>query len=123
MGGRKPPIRISESFLASRSFSLLALVAQYGFPGKLDFVSLFADTFDENLLAFLQFVAHVANAAVGDFGNVKQTIGARKDFDERAKIHDTANRANISLTDFRFRRQTSNPRDCRFCCSPVGRGD
>src|SRR6266550_2675971 len=90
MGGRKPPTRVSQSFLAGGSFSLLALVEQHGFPGKLNFVPFFADAFNENLLAFLQFVAHVANAAVGDFGNVKQTIGARKDFDERAEIDDAA---------------------------------
>src|SRR5438045_9584582 len=82
-------------------------------PGKLNLVAFLADALDHNLLAFLQFIADVANAAVGDVGNVQQTISARKDFDESAEIDDPADGADVGLAHFSFGRQPANPRDCR----------
>ena len=53
-------------------------------PRKFDLVAFFADALDHDLLPFFQLVAHIADAVVGDFRDVQQSIGAGKDFDERA---------------------------------------
>ena len=70
---------------------------------QLNFIAFFADAFDEYLLTFLQFIAHVADAAISDFGNMKQTISAGKDLDESPEVDDAANRADVCLADFGFR--------------------
>jgi len=51
-------------------FGVVVLVMKHGFAGKLDLVAFLANAFDQNLLAFLKFIANVANAAIGDFRNV-----------------------------------------------------
>ena len=76
------------SFAGAGCFRFFALIAQNGFPGKLDFVPFLADAFDQNLLTFLQLVTHVLHPAVGDFGNVQEPIGSGEDFNERAEIDD-----------------------------------
>ena len=71
----------------------LFFVAQHGAAREFDFVAFFADTLDHYLLTFLEFVAHVADAAVGNLGNVQQAVETREDFDKRAEINDARNRA------------------------------
>jgi hypothetical protein len=71
---------------------------------ELDFIALFADAFDHNLLTFFQLVAHVAHAAIRNFRNMQQTVNARENFDERAEINNSGNRAEIRFADFGFRR-------------------
>ena len=46
------------------------------------------DAFDEELLAFFELVAHVANVVVGDLGNVKESVRSRQDLDEGPEIGD-----------------------------------
>ena len=84
----KPEIAGLVSFAGTGCFRFFALIAEDSFPGKLDFVPLFANAFNQNLLTFLQLVTHVLDAAVGDFGNVQQSIGSGKDFHEGAEIDD-----------------------------------
>ncbi len=76
---------------------------QNSLTGKLDLVAFLADAFDDDLLAFLQLVADVADAAVGDLGDMQQAVRAREDLDKSTEIDDTRNR-----THDRFRR--SRPR-------------
>ena len=42
---------------------------------------------DGVLVAFLQFVADIADAVLGDFADVQQPVGTREDFDKGAEIH------------------------------------
>src|SRR3982751_3365859 len=87
---------------AAGGLGLLLLFAQDGLSGKLDFIALFADTLDHNLLAFLQFVAHILDPAVGDLRDVQEPVRAGKDFDERSEIDDARDRAEVGLTDLGF---------------------
>src|SRR5689334_12481672 len=93
--------------LASR-FGFAVLVAQYSLARQLDLVALAADAFHQDLLSFLQLVAHVFHSSIGNLRNVQQAVSAREDLNERAEIDDSRNRAEIRLTDFRFSGQTTN---------------
>ena len=44
----------------------MVLVMQDRFARQFDLVAFFADTLNHDLLAFLQFIAHVANATISD---------------------------------------------------------
>ena len=96
------------------SIGLLAFIPKDGLAGKLDFVAFFADALDHDLLAFFQFVTHVADAPVGDFRNVQQAVSAGKDFDEGAEINYAAHRSNVGCADFGIRSQALNPSDRSF---------
>src|SRR5438067_11580588 len=87
---------------------LALLISQDGLARQLDLVAFFTDALDHNLLAFLQFVTHVADAAVSDFRNVQQSVGAGKDLNERAEIDDSIYRPDVSLADFGFRREPTD---------------
>src|SRR5215510_4885339 len=79
---------------------LLSLVAEHGFARKLDLISFQADDLDHNLIAFLEYIPHVANAALIDFRDVKQAIRSRKNLDERTKIGNAYDFSTIRLSDF-----------------------
>src|SRR5260370_32055120 len=91
------------------------LFLEYSFSRKLDFVAVFADALDHDLLSFAQLVAYVANPAVGDLGNVQQAVGPGKDFDESAKVDDSRDSANVGRANFGFRGQTANPINRSLC--------
>src|SRR3712207_6349822 len=52
--------------------ALLLLLPQDGLAGELNLVALLADALDHDLLPLLEFVAHVADAVLGDLGDVQQ---------------------------------------------------
>jgi hypothetical protein len=95
-------------------FGLPLLVAQHSLPRELDFVAVLADALDEDLLPFFQFVTHVLDTAIGNLGNVQQTVCSGKDFNKRPKVHNSVYRAEISLADLGFRRETSDTIDRRL---------
>src|SRR5215510_66430 len=102
---------------------LLSLVAEHGFARKLDLVSFQADDLDHDLVAFLEYIPHVANAALIDFRDVKYTLGPRKNLDEGAEIRDTYDFSTIRLSDFRSGRQVRDDLDGFLGRRPVGRRD
>src|SRR5579864_9820360 len=53
-------------------FQLFALFAQDRFAAQLDFVAFERQDFDQNLIAFLQLVAHVLNAIFRDLADMQQ---------------------------------------------------
>ena len=89
-------------------FLFLFLFAQDSFPRKFDLVAFQADHFHHHLIAFLQHVSNVSDAALVDFGNMKQAVGAREDFDEGAEIRDANDFAAIRLAHFRCGRQVGD---------------
>jgi hypothetical protein len=95
----EPKIQIYLNLIFSR---LRLFFFQDGFAGKFYLVAFLADTFDHNLLSFFEFVAHVFDAAVGNFGNVQKPVQARKNFDKRAEIYDAVDRSEISFSDLGF---------------------
>src|SRR5687767_9958316 len=93
---------------------MLGFVAEDGLAGKLDLVAFLADALDHDLLAFFQFVTHVADAPVGNFRDVQQAISAGEDFNEGAEINDAAHRSDVGCADFGIRGETLNPSDRSF---------
>ncbi len=79
-------------------FGLPAFVAQDGFSRKLDLVPS-PDALHQDLLAFFQFVAHIFHAAVGNLGNVQQTISSGKDLNKSTEIDNARNCSQISLAN------------------------
>src|SRR6266487_4932709 len=85
MNAGKRGLQLANLFLRKRSennlitiagaggFGLPLLVAQHCLPRKLDLVAVLADALDEDLLSFFQFVTHVLDTAIGNFGDVQQT--------------------------------------------------
>src|SRR5690242_18289795 len=57
-------------------FQLLALLFKHRFAAELDFVALQRQHLYQDLIAFFQLVAHVANAVLGDLADMQQTVGA-----------------------------------------------
>src|SRR5262249_14986699 len=111
------------SFLTTCCAGLPRFIAQDSLTRKLNLVSIFADALDHNLLPFTQFIAHVANASIGNFGNVEQTIRAGEDFHKRSEIYDPAHRSNISLAHLSLGSQPADPVHGRLCGRTVGGGN
>jgi hypothetical protein len=63
--------------------------ASTAFARKLDLVAFLADALDEDLLTFFNSSRTSFHAAVGDFRDVQQTIGAGKDFNKGAEVDDS----------------------------------
>lgn len=64
------PLHLAVAALAG-SFGFPVLLSQHCLARKLDLIAFAADAFHEDLLTFLQLVAHVFYATVGDFGDVQ----------------------------------------------------
>jgi hypothetical protein len=66
-------IRIMSSYRITRTrgLSFAVLIAQDSFSRKLNLVAFFADTFDQDLLSFLQLIANILHSAICDLGDVK----------------------------------------------------
>jgi hypothetical protein len=71
------------------SAHLRALFFQNRFTRKADSVSFDGQHFDQNLIAFFQFIADILDAMFSDFTDVQESIGTGNDFDERAEIRQT----------------------------------
>src|SRR5512146_1029411 len=63
-----------------------ALLFQNGLTRETNPVAFHGQDFHEDLIAFLQFVADVLDAVLGDFADVQQAIGSGDDLDEGAEI-------------------------------------
>src|SRR5690606_17928785 len=81
------------------------------------------DHLDHDLFAFLQLVAHVLHAVVGNLGDVQQAVDAGHDLDERAEIGDAFDASEIVGVELRRGRQFLDHRDGAFGCRAIGRGD
>src|SRR5262244_1967318 len=88
-----------------------------------DLVAFDADAFDQNLLAFFQLVADVADAVIGDFRDVEQSLCAGKDLDERAEINYAGDGAEVTLADLDLGCQVANDLHCGFGGLAARRGD
>src|ERR1017187_6206768 len=75
----KPPAPPHSRLLSSaelfRLRKLLALLAQNSLAAELDLVAFERQNLDQNLVAFLQLVAHFAHAVLGDLADVQQAVG------------------------------------------------
>src|ERR1700722_17900367 len=76
------------------------LAAQANLSGRVD-----VDDLDQDLFAFLQLVAHVLHAVIGDLRDVQQPIGPRHDLDECAEVGDSLDLAEVGLVDLGRGRQ------------------
>src|SRR5213080_82886 len=117
------PLFCSVSFVTAGGFGLAVFIAQHGLAGQFDFVTVFADAFDHDLLAFLQLVADVADATVSDLRNVKQAVSTGEDFDKGAEIYNPAHCAHVGLSDFSFCGQAANAIDGSFGGGGISCGD
>ena len=86
--------------MPTASESSFALFFQNRLAAQLDLVAFERQNLHQNLIAFLQLVAHVLDAVLGDLADVQQAVGAREDLDERAEIDDPDHLAQIGLADF-----------------------
>src|SRR5205823_10882152 len=57
------------------------------------------------------FRSHVLHAMVGDLRDMKQTVGAGHDLDERTEVGDALNLSHVGLVQLRRRRQFLNDGD------------
>ena len=87
---------------------LLPLFAEHRPAAELDFVAFQSQNFDQDLVAFLQLIADVAYAVLGDLADVQQPIGSREDLDERAEIHQPDHRPQVRLPHLGRSRQVRN---------------
>src|ERR1700736_2252538 len=85
-------------------FFLLLLLARFAnqrLAREPDLVALDREHLDQHLVAQLQLIAHVANAMLGNFADVQQTVGAGEHLHERADLRQPHHFAEISLADLR----------------------
>ncbi len=66
MAGRRPRLGLGDFFL----LELVALLLQDGFAAELDFVALKRQDLDQDLVAFVELIADLLDAALRDFGDV-----------------------------------------------------
>src|SRR6185312_2523990 len=85
-----------------------ALLAQNRFAAQLNAVAFNPQDFDQDLVAFLEFVFHFFHPMFSNLADVQQPIGSRNDFDERAKLSQPHHFAQIRLADFRHCREVVN---------------
>src|SRR5690349_7907337 len=105
-------VAVAEVILRLLFAALGALVLEHGLARQANLTRrVNVDDLDQQLLTFVQLVAHVADAVVGNLGNVQQAVGARQDFDERAEVGEPLHSAQVSLVEFGHRR---DPFDDRF---------
>src|SRR5689334_12257578 len=71
---------------ASLSSHLGTLFSQDRLARQLDAIAFDSQHLHKNLIAFMQLVAHILDAVLGDLADVKQSIGPREDFDKRSEI-------------------------------------
>src|SRR5262249_21707569 len=84
----------------SATAHLGALLAQHCFARQLDTITLEGEYLYEHLIAFLQFVANVFHAMLGDLADVQQTIGSREDLYEGSEFSQTHDLAEVCLANF-----------------------
>src|SRR5580704_15419390 len=96
------PFTTPSALPSARRFLLLlfALLAQDGFAREANLVSFDGQHLDEDLVAQLQRVAHVAQALLGDFADVQESVGAGENFHEGAEFREAHDLAEVGLADF-----------------------
>src|ERR1022692_2214362 len=120
----KPPAPPHSRLLSSaelfRLRQLLALLAQNSLAAELDLVAFERQNLDQNLVAFLQLVAHFAHAVLGDLADVQQAVGAGEDLDESAEIHQPHDLAQVGLAHFGHRGDVADDLERLVGCGFVG---
>src|SRR5689334_655717 len=91
--GLKSPRRLKSAPRPSgvAGFALLELLAFFfedRLAAELDLVAFERQNLHQDLVALVQLVAHLLDAALRDFGDMQQPVRAGEDFDERAEIDD-----------------------------------
>jgi hypothetical protein len=90
----------SSPFTTARRLHFGALLFQDGFARQLNAIAFDGQHFHQHLVAFLQLVAHIVDAVLGNFADVQQAIGAGNDFDEGAEVRQSRNLAQVGLAYF-----------------------
>src|SRR5271165_3195748 len=75
----------------------LALFFENRFAAEFDFVAFERQDLDQNLVAFLQLIAHLLDPVFRNLADVQQPVGAGEDLDKRAEIHDPDHFPEIGL--------------------------
>jgi hypothetical protein len=74
-----------------------ALFLQDGFARQLNAIAIDGQYLHQHLVAFLQLIANVVDTMLSDFADVQQPISAWQNLDERAKIGQPRNFAEIGF--------------------------
>ena len=77
-----------------------ALLLQDRLARQLDAVALDGQHLHQNLIAFLQLIAHIVDTVLCDFADVQQSVSAWNDLDERAEVRRPGDFAEICLPAF-----------------------
>src|ERR1700691_5410099 len=88
----------------ARRFALrlfVALVAKNSPAAEANFVAFDRKHLHQYLVAFLQLIAYRADALIGDFADVEQSVRAREDLHKGAEVRDADNLAKVGFPDFR----------------------
>jgi hypothetical protein len=78
--------RSDSGFWQRCAAHLRALFFQDRFARQPDAVAFHGQHFHQHLVAFFQFVAHIGDAMLGHFADVKQAVGPRNNLNERAEV-------------------------------------
>src|SRR5580700_10250435 len=105
----------ARGYFAASTTHFRALFFQNRLARQSDAVPFDRQYLHQHLVAFLQLVANIANAMLRHFADVQQPIGPGNNLDERAEIRQPRHLPQISLPDFRSRRQVANDLQ-RFRC-------
>jgi hypothetical protein len=93
---------------SASSAHFCSLFAKDGFAGQANAVAFDSQHFYEHLIAFLELVADVFDAVLGDLADVQQSFGSRNNFDESPEFGQARDLTKIGLSYLRRRRQVAN---------------
>src|SRR5690349_12780877 len=82
---------------------LRPLFLQNCLAGEPDAVALDREYLHQNLVAFLEFIANIFYAVLGNLADMQQAVGTRQDFYERAEIGEPGNLSQVCLAHLRRR--------------------
>src|SRR6185295_17652366 len=123
-GSKARPHLDEQTGLGGRSgfglLEFLALLFEDRPAAELNFVAFQRQNLYQDLIAFVQLVAYLLYAALRDFGDVQQAVGAGEDLDECAEIDDADNLAQVSLAYFGYRANVGDHLDAAVRGSAVG---
>ena len=84
------------------------LFLQNRFARQADAIAFDRQHLDQHLIAFLQFVADILDAVLGNFGDVQQAVGAGENLHESAEVGQTRDLSEISLAHLGRRRNLAD---------------
>ena len=85
-----------------------ALLDQNRLARQLDAVAFHRQHLHQNLIAFVQLIAHIANPMLRHFADMQQPIQARQNLDKRSEVRQPRHGTKIRLPNFRRSAQVAN---------------